>query len=587
MSASGGLTLATFSYDALGRRVRSVVGGTTRRFIYGGPTGDELLEERRASPPDENGNSDESVVRSFAPGGRFLDERAASFDASGNGTYFIEGPNHSVIGVMDAQGTLQRRLSYSGGGDFTGQRKLDADGDGDVDLIDALALQNAFGSTEPQDQIFDADQDGVVTLADLEPCLAGPNVAPPSGCGTVDLGPGGPSPVTGDFGLHGRWIDVLPDGHVLMDYRARTYDPRRGRFLQRDPAGFVDGTSLYEGFGGNPLVNLDPYGLMTGDEDDGIWGWLRMFSLFQPQEQRRAVSGVRAEAATPAIAQRMEQIRGGLTIAGGVAAQAERTGTSMMGGVQVVGGGMELVGGVLLVPVYGLGVPVVAHGLDVIQAGSRTASSGEFVPTYTALALAGGLRFSGVPDRYATLLGGQADALISIGGPGAMAGAAKAAVVPFAVMASELRAAGGAVREVPAFLSSETAVAKLVARAGTTTGVDAGLRAGKAGSFVELDRMAVVGDMLTPHHMPQAALGFTSRAEGGAIMIPHAEHVLTRTFGFRGAQLLSQESGTPFRTVLGRDIRDLRSIVGNKYDQGIIELLGYYRTRYPDLLSRP
>ncbi len=118
-------------------------------------------------------------------------------------------------------------------------------------------------------------------------------MSPPSGCGTVDLGPGGPSPVTGDFGLHGRWIDVLPDGHVLMDYRARTYDPKRGRFLQRDPAGFVDGTNLYEGFGGNPLVNLDPYGLMTGDEDeDWIVRFLRsLFGGPTPSQERLAGSG--------------------------------------------------------------------------------------------------------------------------------------------------------------------------------------------------------------------------------------------------------------------------------------------------------
>jgi RHS repeat-associated protein len=43
-----------------------------------------------------------------------------------------------------------------------------------------------------------------------------------------------------------------------------------------------------------------------------------------------------------------------------------------------------------------------------------------------------------------------------------------------------------------------------------------GVTAGEAGRFADLDARAVVGDGLTPHHMPQAALNFTSRADGGA-----------------------------------------------------------------------
>jgi RHS repeat-associated protein len=127
--------------------------------------------------------------------------------------------------------------------------------------------------------------------------------------------------------------------------------------------------------------------------------------------------------------------------------------------------------------------------------------------------------------------------------------------------------------------------------AAATGGREAGasvqpVRAGDAGSYQSLVARSVVGDELTPHHMPQAALGFTSRAEGGAIVLPHSEHVLTRTYGARGAQTLAEDQGLAFRDVLAKDIRDLRSIVGNRYNSGILDLLSYYRTNFPELMAK-
>jgi hypothetical protein len=110
--------------------------------------------------------------------------------------------------------------------------------------------------------------------------------------------------------------------------------------------------------------------------------------------------------------------------------------------------------------------------------------------------------------------------------------------------------------------------------------------AGEAGRFADLASRRVVGDGLTPHHVPQAALGFTSRAEGGALMVTHNEHALTRTFGGRGLATAKAEGGLPFRQVLARDIRDIRQVAGTKYDAGIRSLLQYYRDNHPTLISK-
>jgi hypothetical protein len=86
--------------------------------------------------------------------------------------------------------------------------------------------------------------------------------------------------------------------------------------------------------------------------------------------------------------------------------------------------------------------------------------------------------------------------------------------------------------------------------------------------------------------MPQAAHGFTKYYDGGAIVMPHELHIQTRTFGVYGRILAEEEAGLSFRTLLGRDIRDLRGIVGDEYDVGISQMLNYYRENFPELFIR-
>ncbi|MFP1982358.1 RHS repeat-associated core domain-containing protein, partial [Lonsdalea quercina] len=112
------------------------------------------------------------------------------------------------------------------------------------------------------------------------------------------------------------------------------------------------------------------------------------------------------------------------------------------------------------------------------------------------------------------------------------------------------------------------------------------VKAGEGGRFGDLSARGVKGDELTPHHMPQAAAKYTSRADGGALVIPQSEHYLTRTYGFKGAVTAKQEVGLPFRQALYRDISDMRKIAGSKYNEGIRDLLTYYKTNFPDLMAK-
>jgi RHS repeat-associated protein len=58
----------------------------------------------------------------------------------------------------------------------------------------------------------------------------------------------------------------------LYYYRFRTYDPYTGRFLQRDPLGYVDGANLLEYAGSAPCHQSDPLGLKIHSRGEAFKG---------------------------------------------------------------------------------------------------------------------------------------------------------------------------------------------------------------------------------------------------------------------------------------------------------------------------
>jgi RHS repeat-associated protein len=118
------------------------------------------------------------------------------------------------------------------------------------------------------------------------------------------------------------------------------------------------------------------------------------------------------------------------------------------------------------------------------------------------------------------------------------------------------------------------------------------LKEGDAGSFGDLTKKGDVGDDLTPHHMPQDALGHLPRNEGGALALPTKIHEQTRTFGNAGKATKAADAGKSFRQVLAADIRDVRRLARSEYgttryyNQGLGDLMTYYRTYYPNLLTK-
>jgi RHS repeat-associated protein len=72
----------------------------------------------------------------------------------------------------------------------------------------------------------------------------------------------------GPFGYGGQWGYYTDSETNLVLLTNRYYDPARGRFLTRDPAGYGGGINLYGYVGNSPLSGTDPLGLCSGDDDE-------------------------------------------------------------------------------------------------------------------------------------------------------------------------------------------------------------------------------------------------------------------------------------------------------------------------------
>ncbi len=144
--------------------------------------------------------------------GTFLDEPVA-MDRAGSRLFYHSNALWSVVALTDGAGAVVERYSY--------------DASGSVSVTDGA---------------------GVAVSA--------------NGWGTPHSAVGNPYLFTG------RRLD---EEAGLYHYRARFYDPVKGRFLQRDPVGYADGPNLYEYANSAPTSHIDPWGLNGEFVKQGSW----------------------------------------------------------------------------------------------------------------------------------------------------------------------------------------------------------------------------------------------------------------------------------------------------------------------------
>ena len=199
--------VATFEYDALGRRIEKVdaIAQTTRRYYY---------DDQRVAVQTLVSGGVETDDRYFVFGS-YIDEVLVMHDGTDD-LYYAHDHLYSPTVMFMPNGTVVERYEY----DAYGQVQI---------------LTSAFSP------------------------LTSSQYANP-------------------YAFTGRELDTLDAGSwKLYHYRARTYDPDTGRFMQRDPLAtattlfgtgllaYTDGFNLYEYVVNNPIAYSDPYGWRSVD----------------------------------------------------------------------------------------------------------------------------------------------------------------------------------------------------------------------------------------------------------------------------------------------------------------------------------
>ena len=202
----------TLKYDAWNRLVEVKDGSTVvqaneydglnRRIIRDETGGSGVLTHfyynQQWQVLEERVGTSTTANKQFVYHPHYVDAIAMRRDASGNDHYFLQDANFNVTAVVDNTGTVKERYAYTPYGEVT---ILDAD--------------------------FSADADGK-------------------------------SDISNEHLYTGKRQD--PGAPGLQLNRNRFYASGLGRWVNRDPIGYVDGYNLYEYVNGMPLVGLDPSG---------------------------------------------------------------------------------------------------------------------------------------------------------------------------------------------------------------------------------------------------------------------------------------------------------------------------------------
>lgn len=216
---------------------------------------EERVDDNYASSPGEN----RSIEQYW--GTRYVDDAALRrVRQTSSGTvrsyHHLTDAMFSTRAMMGSGASITERVDYRAYGLARHHWKGDVDGDGDVDIDDSTYVISANIGDEFYFVEADLNRDGAVNATDLAQIGAGKAALP---TGWISDG------ATADnlFGFDGYTFAKEIDSYHV---RFRWYEPAMGRWLQRDPAGYVDGLQLYEYVNSAPIDFSDSDGLMK-------WGW--------------------------------------------------------------------------------------------------------------------------------------------------------------------------------------------------------------------------------------------------------------------------------------------------------------------------
>ncbi len=234
-----------------------------------------VIQENQVDQVNESGTLQEAVIQQFW-GVRYIDDAVARLRLTGDGTGNVQAGSAEDVALQltDAQfsviavatpgkpSVVIDRVAYTPYGEPTRTLRSDVNGDGvvnkdDYNTIIQPLIGTAIGSSGYVVEA-DLDRDGKISSDDYDVCIADDGQKSGGGVGETGLFSAG---VRNSVGYCGY---IHNEDTGLYTVRYRTYSATLGRWLTRDPAGYVDGMSLYQYAVGDPVTSVDPLGLDVG-----------------------------------------------------------------------------------------------------------------------------------------------------------------------------------------------------------------------------------------------------------------------------------------------------------------------------------
>ncbi|MFN7439417.1 MAG: RHS repeat-associated core domain-containing protein [Phycisphaerales bacterium] len=319
----------------------------------------------------------------------------------------------SVVAHVDAlTGQLRQRMSYDAFGRMRLILNADIDGNGRVDEDDLSIFASQYTyevGDDARPKTTDFNGDGVVDDADLSLFAQWYD----------DQAGDKPTRDVVRVAYHGyipehATLMYIGDESRMTRYlgRMRWYDARLGRWLTRDPAGYVDGLNVYLFVGGNPLMFVDPTGLswlaMSYDAQLGGGGSVGGGFSSRGVYRDSYSSGHGVSALAPGQIGGAPQIRSPEPVREAVEPAAavlnHPVTKNMLAGAQAVGGGAATIIGASTAKL-GVGIPLALWGIDQAQSGVRYMLTQEDSSTVGGAIIGMGLEAVGVSEEAASFVG--------------------------------------------------------------------------------------------------------------------------------------------------------------------------------------
>jgi RHS repeat-associated protein len=230
----------------------------------------EPLARGQSPPWRVKGNGSDEVTLQVYPGTRYIDEIVGLRVKDQGRLYAHQDANWNVTALTDLTGRVIEQYWYSPYGQLEAHvaaHPFDFDDDGDVDAQDIAAGTSGgtcwgdYDGASGDCKRLDADGDRDIDVDDYT--IVNNYVAARHSEAALQRIPAASHSRRGNLFAH----QGLPLDAELASYknRARQYAPGAKRFMQRDPMMFADGPNLYASYRQSPISIRDSLGLVADD----------------------------------------------------------------------------------------------------------------------------------------------------------------------------------------------------------------------------------------------------------------------------------------------------------------------------------